>query len=122
MSATHSKAHTQLERAGRQVRLGVESVGIGSRESFPTSPSTLRFGCCFPHKSQPCPAVSGLANDRRCMGCRGYVALAVSGPQGTYGREVETGAEEREVNMVRFAEEALKLLRDAIKGEAKEKL
>ena len=48
----------------------------------------------------------------------GYVALAVSreGAE-TVTREVETGSREREGNMVRFALEALTLVRDVIKGE-----
>ncbi|KAJ4352825.1 hypothetical protein N0V95_003933 [Ascochyta clinopodiicola] len=48
----------------------------------------------------------------------GYVALAVSKEGGTVTREVESGTAEREVNMVRFAVEGLKLLRDVIKGDA----
>ncbi|KAI9927371.1 hypothetical protein ASPWEDRAFT_629899 [Aspergillus wentii DTO 134E9] len=49
----------------------------------------------------------------------GYVALAVSAPQGTYTREVETGlGTDREKNMVAFAEEALKLIRDVMQGKA----
>lgn len=50
----------------------------------------------------------------------GYVALAVSREAGTVTREVETGSKEREGNMVRFAVEALTLVRDAIKGTAGE--
>lgn len=51
---------------------------------------------------------------------RDYVALAVATEQGTYTREVETGCGgEREKNMVAFAAEALKLLRDVMKGDAK---
>ncbi|KAF1848268.1 competence/damage-inducible protein-like protein cinA [Cucurbitaria berberidis CBS 394.84] len=49
----------------------------------------------------------------------GYVALAVAGDKGTVTREVETGSSEREDNMVRFAVEGLKLVRDVIKGEGK---
>jgi nicotinamide mononucleotide (NMN) deamidase PncC len=49
----------------------------------------------------------------------GYVALAVSSEKGTFTREVETETREREVNMVAFAKEALVLLRDVIKGDAK---
>lgn len=50
----------------------------------------------------------------------GYVALAVDCEKGTFTKEVETGlGGDRVENMVRFAEEALKLLRDVIKGEAK---
>jgi len=50
----------------------------------------------------------------------GYVALAVTAPGGTVTREVETGlAGDREANMVVFAVEALKLVRDVIVGEAK---
>jgi hypothetical protein len=48
---------------------------------------------------------------------RGYVALAVSTPEGTFTREAETGSRDRAENMVHFAEEALKLLIDVIKGE-----
>lgn len=51
---------------------------------------------------------------------RGYVALAVATEQGTYTREVETGlGSARERNMVAFAAEALKLLRDVLKGDVK---
>ncbi|KAH7081843.1 competence/damage-inducible protein-like protein cinA [Paraphoma chrysanthemicola] len=50
----------------------------------------------------------------------GYVALAVAKDGGeTITREVETGSNEREANMVRFAVEGLKLVRDVIKGEGK---
>jgi len=50
----------------------------------------------------------------------GYVALAVSSESGTATREVETGlGGDREANMVQFAVEALKLLRDVITGAAK---
>jgi nicotinamide mononucleotide (NMN) deamidase PncC len=49
----------------------------------------------------------------------GYVALAVVSEKGASTREVETGTSEREENMVRFAVEALKLVRDVIKGERK---
>jgi hypothetical protein len=45
--------------------------------------------------------------------------LAVSTPQGTFTREVETGCgTDRERNMVVFAEEALKLVRDVMLGKA----
>lgn len=45
----------------------------------------------------------------------GYVALAVSSEKGVVTREVETGlGGDREANMVRFAEEGLKLVRDVI--------
>lgn len=50
----------------------------------------------------------------------GYVALAVSSESGTTTREIETGlGGDREANMVRFAVEALKLLRDVITGTTK---
>jgi nicotinamide mononucleotide (NMN) deamidase PncC len=49
----------------------------------------------------------------------GYVALAVAREEGTVTREVETGSSEREANMVAFAVEGLKLVRDVIKGEGK---
>ncbi|KAJ5772541.1 competence/damage-inducible protein CinA [Penicillium odoratum] len=44
----------------------------------------------------------------------GYVALAVSSAQGKFTREFETGSNDRAANMVVFAREALKLLRDVI--------
>lgn len=47
----------------------------------------------------------------------GYVALAVATPEGTFTREVETGSKDRTENMILFAEAALKLLLDVIKGE-----
>ena len=54
------------------------------------------------------------------MRCRGYVALAVSMEQGNHTKEVETGlGGDREGNMIAFSIEALKLLRDVIKGNAK---
>ncbi|KAI9858228.1 MAG: hypothetical protein M1824_004398 [Vezdaea acicularis] len=50
----------------------------------------------------------------------GYVALAVASEGATLTREVETGlGGEREKNMIAFAVEALKFLRDVIKGETK---
>ena len=50
----------------------------------------------------------------------GYVALAVDCEKGTFTREVETGlGGDRVGNMVRFAEEGLKLVRDVITGDAK---
>lgn len=52
--------------------------------------------------------------------CSGYVALAVATESGTYKRELSTGlGGDRQANMVAFAVEALTLLRDVIKGEAK---
>ncbi|KAL4938607.1 hypothetical protein BDV06DRAFT_50036 [Aspergillus oleicola] len=47
----------------------------------------------------------------------GYVALAVSTPTGQVTREVETESNDRAKNMVRFAEEGLKLLRDVLNPE-----
>lgn len=49
------------------------------------------------------------------------MALAVSKDAGTVTREVETRSQEREGNMVRFAVEALTLVRDAILGEGGKK-
>lgn len=50
----------------------------------------------------------------------GYVALACAKEGGqTVTREVETGSSDRESNMQRFAVEALKLVRDVIKGDEK---
>jgi len=51
---------------------------------------------------------------------RGYVALAVSTANGTYKRELDTGfGKDRQKNMVGFAVEALTLLKDVLKGDAK---
>jgi hypothetical protein len=48
------------------------------------------------------------------------VFIAVAAPGGSYTREIDTGyGEDREKNMIGFAEEGLKLLRDVIKGDAK---
>ncbi|KAK3174797.1 hypothetical protein OEA41_002043 [Lepraria neglecta] len=50
----------------------------------------------------------------------GYVALAVATEKGTSTKEAETGlGGDREGNMVAFAVEGLKLLRDVVKGDAK---
>ena len=52
--------------------------------------------------------------------CRGYVALAVATEKDTSTKEVETGlGGDREGNMVAFALESLRLLKDVIKGNAK---
>ena len=52
--------------------------------------------------------------------CRGYVALAVATENWTPTKEAETGlGGDREGNMVAFALEGLKFLRDVIKGNAK---
>jgi hypothetical protein len=54
------------------------------------------------------------------IGHRGYVALAVATQSGTYKKELSTGlGGDREGNMIAFAIEALTLLRDVIKGDAK---
>ncbi|KAF7519358.1 hypothetical protein G7054_g13123 [Neopestalotiopsis clavispora] len=50
----------------------------------------------------------------------GYVALAVDSDKGTFVRELNTGlGNDRTANMVRFAAEALKLLRDVMTDQAK---
>ncbi|KAF1831712.1 competence/damage-inducible protein-like protein cinA [Decorospora gaudefroyi] len=50
----------------------------------------------------------------------GYVALALAREGGeTVTREKQTGSKERESNMVAFAAEGLKLVKDVIKGEGK---
>lgn len=50
----------------------------------------------------------------------GFVALAVDSENGTFTKEIDTGlGGDREANMVRFAVEALTLLRDVMKGTAK---
>lgn len=50
----------------------------------------------------------------------GYVVLAVDCERGTFVREVKTGlGGDRVANMVQFAMEGLKLLKDVISGEAK---
>ena len=47
----------------------------------------------------------------------GYVALAVVGADGSWTREVETGlGTDRVSNMLRFAEEGVKLLLEAVQG------
>jgi hypothetical protein len=51
------------------------------------------------------------------------VALAVAREAGeTVTKEVETGSSEREGNMVAFAVEGLKLLRDVLQGGSEGKL
>lgn len=48
------------------------------------------------------------------------MALAVSSAKGAYKRELDTGfGKDRQKNMVGFAVEALTLLRDVLKGDAK---
>ena len=49
----------------------------------------------------------------------GYVALAVVSATGIATLEVETKSDNREENMVSFAEEALKLLLDVLKGDVR---
>lgn len=58
--------------------------------------------------------------DRANGGTSGYIALAVATENGVYRRELSTGlGGDREGNMIAFAVEALKLLRDVIRGDAK---
>ena len=47
------------------------------------------------------------------------MALAVSTESGTFTREIDGLGADREKNMITFAVEALKLVKDVIKGEAK---
>jgi hypothetical protein len=50
----------------------------------------------------------------------GYLAIAVATSSGTYKKELSTGlGADRESNMIAFAVEALTLLRDVVKGDAK---
>lgn len=60
------------------------------------------------------------ADERGGVVCRGYVALAVASPKGTFTRELDTGlGGDREKNMVAFATAALTLLKDVLIGEAR---
>lgn len=45
--------------------------------------------------------------------------MAVASEDGDVTREVNTGLAERDANMVKFAEEALKLLLEVLNGEVK---
>ncbi|EKG18025.1 CinA [Macrophomina phaseolina MS6] len=47
----------------------------------------------------------------------GYVALAVASSAGCVEREIETGLVDRDANMVRFAAEALRLVKDVIAAD-----
>ncbi|KAL0260359.1 hypothetical protein SLS55_004045 [Diplodia seriata] len=47
----------------------------------------------------------------------GYVALAVASSSGCVEREIETGLVDRDANMVRFAVEALRLVKDVIAAD-----
>ena len=49
----------------------------------------------------------------------GYVALAVSTEKGEFTREMADLGNDREGNMINFAMESFKLLRDVIKGDAR---
>jgi hypothetical protein len=58
--------------------------------------------------------------DKNLSCFRGYVALAVSSAKGTFKKECDTGyGKDRTANMIGFAVEALTLLKDVLKGEAK---
>ncbi|MCJ1446586.1 MAG: hypothetical protein MMC23_007091 [Stictis urceolatum] len=65
-----------------------------------------------------CLSESGTAGPTRSGEGRnrtpGYVALAVAGESGTVTREVDTGLEDRERNMVEFARAGLDLLKDCL--------
>ena len=51
---------------------------------------------------------------------RGYVALAVATKDGSFTREIETGhGGDREANMLAFAVEALKMLKDVLDRDVK---
>ncbi|EOD52394.1 Competence damage-inducible protein [Neofusicoccum parvum] len=47
----------------------------------------------------------------------GYVALAVASGSGCVEREIETGLTDRDANMVKFAVEALRLVKDVIAAD-----
>ncbi|KAK7723293.1 hypothetical protein SLS57_004487 [Botryosphaeria dothidea] len=47
----------------------------------------------------------------------GYVALAVASSAGCVEREIETGLVDRDANMVKFAVEALRLVKDVISAD-----
>ena len=47
----------------------------------------------------------------------GYVALAIASKDGVVTREVVTGFDDREANMVAFAEAGLVFLRDVLNGD-----
>jgi nicotinamide mononucleotide (NMN) deamidase PncC len=47
----------------------------------------------------------------------GYVALAIASKDGVVTREVVTGSDDREANMVAFAEAGLVFIRDVLKGD-----
>lgn len=74
---------------------------------------------CNCHIAWQCVCDSGSVADLGLY-CRGYVALGVATEKESFTKEVETGlGGDREGNMVAFAFEGLKLLRDVIKGNAK---
>ena len=51
---------------------------------------------------------------------RGYVALAVAAEKGTIKKDLDTGlGKDRQANMVEFAVQALKLVKEAIGAGAK---
>lgn len=65
------------------------------------------------------PAIQGIVAHLSTY-CRGYVALAVATEKGTTTREADTGlGGDRKENMVAFAIEGLKLLRDVIQANPK---
>lgn len=73
----------------------------------------------MPFVAGKAPAIRVVVTDLN-LRYRGYVALAIATEKETYTKEAETGlGGDREGNMVAFAVEGLKLLRDVIKGNAK---
>ncbi|RDW87716.1 putative competence protein CinA [Coleophoma crateriformis] len=67
-----------------------------------------------------CVSESGTAGPTSPNRPVGYVALAVASEKGVFKKELSTGlGGDREGNMVAFAVEALTLLRDVLKGDAK---
>lgn len=47
----------------------------------------------------------------------GYVALAIATPDGVVSKEIKTGTNDRQANMVLFAEEALRFFVEVLTGE-----
>ena len=64
------------------------------------------------------PSNLGFANSLHRIS--GYVALAVASEGGTFTKEIDTKlGGERERNMVAFAQEALQLMKEVLRGDAK---
>ncbi|KPI37704.1 CinA-like protein [Cyphellophora attinorum] len=103
--------------ASQVFRGGLTLYTLESRIAFAgwTQDDVKKYGGPTPESGTAGPTASGKTQNRQ----PGYVALAVSGgPKGTVSKDLNTDCgNDRTKNMVAFAVEALKLVKEVISGD-----